>query len=236
MIDTIYQLVLTLLSKDLQGYVTPVEYNRIAKQVQDEIFSGYFEDENRDKIRQNKGLTNRGYSHLAFNQRQRIAEFAKIDSITADVVGTVYNTFSYPTDLYMLEDNGLFTTDGGILLDEVQRNAIVTMRNTSVAPSATYPAFEMTEGGFLVSPISVEDVDVMYVRKPKDPNWTYTIVGNNELFNPANSDFQDFELHTSEFTNIVINILAYFGLTIREEEVTSAASALDAKQTQKDNG
>lgn len=235
MIDTVYQLVLTLLSKDQQGYITPVEYNRIAKQVQDEIFRGYFEDENRDKNKQNSGLTNRGYSNLSFNQRQRISKFSAYNTITATDVGIVFNTFEYPIDLYMLEDNGLSTSDSGILIDEVQRNAIVTMRNTSVAPSATYPAYEMTSNGFLVSPITVTEVDIRYVRKPLSPNWTYTVVGNNELFNPASVDFQDFELSESEFPNIVINILAYFGVTIREVEVMQAAQALDLRTKQNDN-
>ena len=235
MLDRVYQTVLTLLSKDLQGNVTPVEFNRLAKLAQDEIFRGYFEDENRDKNRQNKGLTNRGYSNLSFNQRQRIQPFKEGEIVLASGLFPTGNSFDLPTNLYMLEDNGVSTTDG-ILIEEVPSNSIVTLRNTSVAPSATYPVYESYNTGITVSPNTIISIDVRYIRKPLDPNWTYTVVGNNPLFNPASVDYQDFELTESEFTNLVVKMLGYFGVTIREADVIQVSETLDNKTMQKDNG
>ena len=45
-VDTVYKTVLLILNKEQRGYVTPDEFNKIATQVQLEIFEKYFEDLN----------------------------------------------------------------------------------------------------------------------------------------------------------------------------------------------
>ena len=78
MIDLIYKTLLTIINKENQGYVSPTEFNILANNVQNEIFRGYFEDENKDKTKDNKGYTNKGYANLDFNERQRINQFSEI--------------------------------------------------------------------------------------------------------------------------------------------------------------
>ena len=77
-------------------------------------------------------------------------------------------------------------------------------------------------------------VTCRYLREPLDPKWTFTDVSGTEMFNPSAVDFQDFELHTSEFPNIVIQMLSFFGINIREPMVTQYAEALKQKQTNKE--
>jgi len=43
-VNTVYQTVLSILNKEQRGYMTPNEFNRIATQVQLEIFESYFPD------------------------------------------------------------------------------------------------------------------------------------------------------------------------------------------------
>ena len=43
-VNTVYQTVLAILNKEQRGYMTPSEFNRIATQVQLEIFESYFPD------------------------------------------------------------------------------------------------------------------------------------------------------------------------------------------------
>ena len=43
-VNTVYQTVLSILNKEQRGYLTPDEFNKIATQVQLEIFESYFED------------------------------------------------------------------------------------------------------------------------------------------------------------------------------------------------
>lgn len=235
MIDTIYKTLLTIINKENQGYVSPTEFNLLANNVQQEIFRSYFEEENLDKNKENRGLTNRGYSHLAFNQRQRITPFGKSLNLNGTIAGssTVFNT---PSDSYFIEDNGISIPKTGKLIEEVERSSIITLLNTEAAPTETYPVYEEVGDTLLVYPNSIDEVNVRYIRVPNEPKWTYFILSNGqEVYDPSNTSFQDFELHESEFSNIVLRMLSYFGINLREGEVMQIAELLKDKMNLKDN-
>ena len=78
-------------------------------------------------------------------------------------------------------------------------------------------------------------VTVNYIRTLADPRWTYTVVGENPVFNPSAADYQDFELHPDDETSLIVEILKLSGVTIREAEVAQAAAQIDAVETQKEN-
>jgi len=236
MIDLIYKTLLTIINKENQGYVSPTEFNLMLNNVIQEIFRSYFEDENRDKNKENRGLTNRGYSHLSFNQRQRITEFAESTVLTAPAATTPYSVFTLPEDVYFVEHDGISTLDGKVF-DEVERNSVARMLGTEVAPTALYPIYESYGSTLRTYPESIKTIDVRYIRNPKTPNWTYFVLpSGEEMFNPANPDFQDIELHESEFSNIVLRLLSYFGINLREGEVIQIAETLKDKMNIKDNG
>jgi hypothetical protein len=83
---------------------------------------------------------------------------------------------------------------------------------------------------------SPSNVQIRYVRYPKDPVWTYnTISGGEPIFDNTNLSYQDFEIPYEEFPNLVSKILQYAGLSIRESEVVQDAKAEEvqtAQQTQ----
>lgn len=236
MIDTIYKVLLTILSKDNNGYVTPTEFNLLAHNVQQEIFRGYFEDFNRDKNRENRGLTNRGYGNLAKNERERIQRFA----VEPTAITKVSGSFPLPEDLYFIEDEGVITSQTevypNVVIDEVERGKINTLRKSLAKPTALYPVYERYSKSIVVSPDTISDIKLSYLRTPKFPNWTYFLLPNGQpMYNPADASFQDLELHDSEFSNVVIKMLSYFGITIREAEVVQAAELLKDKMNLKDN-
>mgnify|MGYP003143293000 FL=1 len=237
MIDLIYKTLLTIINKENQGYVSPTEYNLMLNNVQQEIFRSYFEDENADKNRENRGLTNRGYSHLSFNQRQRITKFAETSTIPASISGNApFSSIGLPEDLYFIEHDGVSTTAGKIL-DEVERNSIIRMLGTEVAPTVLYPVYENYAISLRVYPAAISSIDLRYIRTPKMPNWTYFVLpSGGEVFNPSDVSFQDVELHDSEFTNIVLRLLSYFSINLREGEVVQIAETLKDKMNLKDNG
>lgn len=229
MIDTIYKVLLTILNKENQGYISPEEFNLIAINVQNEIYRSYMEDENQDKNRANRGLTNRGYANLPFNQRQRITRFAVNDDLPV-----TSGTLTLPTDLYLLEQDGISTLEG-VLIEEVERNSVVTLMRTEAAPTVLYPVYESYGTELKIYPVSIDEVNVRYIRKPLDPKWTYTVVSNKEMYDPSNGSFQDFELDPSEFSNIVLRMLSFFGINLREAEVVQVAEGLKDKMNLKDN-
>jgi len=229
MIDTIYKVLLTILNKENQGYISPEEFNLLAINVQNEIFRSYFNDENQAKNKANRGLTNRGYGNQAFHIRQDIGKFA----VSADIA-VAAGLLTLPSNLYKLEDRGI-TTSSGIPVDEAERGTISTLLRTESAPTELYPVFENNGNTLKIYPNTIDNVNVRYIRKPLDPKWTYTIVANNEMYNPSNGSFQDFELDYSEFSNIVLRMLSLFGLNLREVEVVQVAEGLKDKMNLKDN-
>lgn len=235
MIDTVYKTLLTILNKENQGYITPTEFNLMSNNVQQEIFRGYFEDENRDKNRENRGLTNKGYSNLSFNERQRIDQFAERQEIP--ITGTVFNL---PENLYFIEDDGVMSSRAsaitGKVIEEVERSQLGYLSQTEAAPTEQYPVYERYSNNIQVFPETITSISMRYVRTPSMPNWTYFTLPNNEpMFNPANPNYQDFELHESEFSNIVLKMLSYFSINLRESEVIQIAETLKDKMNIKDN-
>lgn len=230
MIDTIYKTLLTIINKENQGYVSPTEFNLLAYNVQLEIFREYFEDENRDKNKKNRGLSNKGYANLDFNQRQRIDQFSEFADIT--ITG---NSFALPEDLYFIEDDGVTVTETGRVIEEAERHVMGYLNQSEASASVVYPVYERYSDNIRVYPAEITDIQMRYLRTPKFPNWTYVVVGNIELYDPSNTSFQDFELHESEFSNIILRMLTYFGINIREAEVVQIAEALKDKSNLKDN-
>lgn len=228
MIDTVFQTLLTIVNKENQGYLSPTEFNLVANNVQNEIYRGYFEDTNRDKNRENKGLTNRGYGNLDLNERQRVSQFASLVTLpTTDGVVTL------PEDLYFIEDRGVVTgineTYPFKVIEEIPRDMIGYHNQSDVSPTALYPVYERFGNTVKVYPTSIEVVEIRYLRIPTIPNWTYQIVGTEPMYNAADVSHQDFELHEGEFSNIVLKMLGYFGINLREADLVTIVEQMKDK-------
>lgn len=231
MIDTVYKVLQAILNKEQRGHVTPTEFNLMAKQVQEKIFREYFTDENRDKNRENRGLVNKGFSNLPKNQRERIGQFVK--SGTISISSGIY---ALPTDLYFIGDDSVTISATGKVVEEMDIHSTGYTSLSIAAPTATYPVYEYYENGIKVLPATVTgDLNIKYVKLPSDPNWTYTVVSGKELFDVSNGSYQDFELHPSEFSNIVMEMASLFGINLREAEVTAYAEQIKNNQTVQDN-
>ena len=59
-----------------------------------------------------------------------------------------------------------------------------------------------------------------YFRLPLDPKWTYINLPNGEpAFDQSQPDYQDFELPFEDEYKLVMKILQYCGMSIREIQV-----------------
>ena len=235
MLDLIYKTLQVIIKKEKQGDVTGTEFNLLANNVQNEIFRNYFEEESLDKLKIMLGRTSSGYSELSFIQRQRIQQFASVAVIALDTT-----KFNLPSDLYLLEDDGVSTSAGQAVpnkvIEEIERGKLVYLENSIAKPTTLYPVYELYKGYMIVSPIAVDEIKVRYLSKPTQPNWTSTLVNGQPMFNPADVSYNDFDLHPSEFSNIVLRMLTYFGINLREADVVKVAELLKDKMNQKDNG
>tara|TARA_R110002051_G_scaffold159643_1_gene231137 strand:- start:1429 stop:2121 length:693 start_codon:yes stop_codon:yes gene_type:complete len=229
MIDLVKSTVLTILNKENNGYITPAEFNMLANNVQYEIYRDYFENINRDTVRDNRGFSSSGYGNLPFKERQRITKFATASSITKS-----NGVFSLPSNLYFIEQDGV-TTASNKVVEEVERSSMAYLQGSSAAPTTAHPVYESMGDSISVLPSTVESINLRYLRKPLKPNWTYMSVGGDPLFNISDNSYQDFELHASEFSNIVNRMLVYFGINLREAQIVQVAEGLKDTQKLKEN-
>ncbi|NND95453.1 MAG: hypothetical protein HKN45_11355 [Flavobacteriales bacterium] len=230
MIDQVYTTLQSIVNKENSGYVSPEEFNQIAKQVQDKIFRGYFEDYNKDKNRENRGLTNPGVGNLAMNQDQRIAPFRRSASVNKNV-----DRYLLPSDVYYVIQNGVIN-DSNRVIEPSPDDSHYYLALSEFGPSDLYPMYTRSTNEIFVHPNTyAAPIYVRYIKHPEDPKWTYTVINGQELYDPSKSDFQDFELQEIEFSTIVIEMLTYFGINLREGDVVQIAEALKNKQEVKDS-
>lgn len=207
---------MSILNKDNNGYITPEEFNSFAKQAQLEIFNQYFVDFKNSKLSDFKGLETSGYSDITKQMDQTIDYFSKNIELTY-----ASGKFAMPTDWFLM--NALYYNQKEV--EHVDQLKVYKLLQSNLtAPTELYPSYVMQGNDITVYPLTIVDnVETYYVRYPYDPKWTYTVVNGSPLFNQSASDYQDFELTSSDFPKLVVKICEYAGTSIREQEVVAAA-------------
>jgi hypothetical protein len=236
MINNVRNTVLTILSKDNRGYLTPAEFNLLADQAQKEIFENYFYQYSIALSKQNNRLHGSGYSNIP----KRMAEVIDLFMVPGEALvydDTTYATpiFELPAEFYKLEN---------VIYNDVTEVDYVTKQEARMLnsakltrPNITFPIYTIDEEGIRVYPDVIDDfITADYIRYPKAPKWTWvSLSGGEPLFNQSALDYQDFELPLSDENNLIIKILQYAGLTIREADIVQAAKSEEIQDKQEKN-
>lgn len=235
-VNTVYQTVLMILNKEQRGYMTPTEFNKVATQVQLEIFEDYFDDLNK-QLRVPQADTD--YADRQENIDEKIAIFKTFGNATYKTEGGL-SYFELPTsdvygklvDFYRL-GNVLYNNEKVVQrLD--RREFYYANQSRLTKPSTINPAYLYENQKLFIKPTSiVSKITVDYVRKPVDVNWVIRLgsLGQYEYNDLASVDF---ELHESEQTEVILKILLYAGIIIRDNEVVQTAAALVQADAQKE--
>tara|TARA_R110002153_G_scaffold45806_1_gene129050 strand:+ start:43 stop:723 length:681 start_codon:yes stop_codon:yes gene_type:complete len=218
-VDTVYQTVLALANKEQRGYVTPQEFNLFAIQAQMEIFNQYFYDLNR-AIR------------IPGNQ----SDYADDNGILQDKISIFIETSAYnagddqllPEDFYRVS---LVTVDGNTA-EKTSREQQEMYKSPLTTPTKSRPIFYVRGNAFSVRPSADVETIISYIRKPKNPKWSYVIINKKALWNPDAPDKQDFELNPEEQTNLVIKILKLAGVSIKDYNLAQSAGQEEVKNIQ----
>lgn len=228
MINDVRNTVLSIISKENRGFITPFEFNLFAKQAQLEIFEQYVYNYSQSINKQNARMHGEGYTDIPRNMVEVIDTFSVLDTLT---YSNVTNHFQVPSDYFFLTRINYNNKE----VEKVSPSKILYLLNSNLtAPTTTYPVYVLDNQGLLVYPTSItSNITAQYLRYPRDPQWTYTVTPNGDpLFNPSSSTYQDFELPLNDFGNLVVKILEYAGISIREQDVVSAAKSEEVQDIQ----
>ena len=112
-------------------------------------------------------------------------------------------------------------------LERVDRGELYHLLSSKLtAPTTTYPIYVYERQKLFVYPQTIQTgVQATYIRKPADVVWNFTAPGPSfsYVWNPTTS--VDFELAATEQSNVILQILLYAGVVIKDPMIIQAASA-----------
>jgi hypothetical protein len=213
-VDTVYKTVLLILNKEQRGYMTPDEFNKMGQQVQLEIFEKYFEDLNQ-LIRSPQ--TESDYADRVTYLEEKISEFETTNpsQAVANGVTTLPNLHRLNTVAY-----------NGIELQSLGKKEYYNIiRSPLTKPTETYPVYTQEGSTLKILPTSITSVETTFLTTPVPPVWGFTVDANLQIFIYSSGTSTNFGLHSSEQTEVILRILAYAGIIIRDPQVVQIAQA-----------
>lgn len=245
MINSVRNTVLSVLNKNNYGYISPADFNLLAKQAQHSIFVNMLNEYNAVVTKENIRRSGTGYANAKWNIELNIEDFLVTGKALSNVSGNVYYMPSLSTtgDMAFNVSKVLCYRVIGeekVFLGEADKisNSKVSLlnRSTIVSPSEQYPVFAVASNKVTIYPSSISGagaVEMDYIRMPKDPKWTYLTIGNGEpVFDQSQSDYQDFEIGAEYEDKLVLEILALAGVEIREITVAQYSKSELSKDNQ----
>ena len=223
-INNVYQTVLVISNKDNRGYITPDEFNRLAEQVQNEIFATYFP---KSAAYESQTFVESDFSDPTLYLAEKVNVFYKEGNLTK-----TNEKFPIPEDLYRI---GIVSVNN-IVADIASHDEIKYINLSPLtAPVNTQPVYTMSGKDLVVYPSTVTTgVKLDYIKQPLRPKWGYVLNGtipyyDSTVFDPATDSYDtsaksyNFELHPSEENNLVVRILNYAGVVIKQADVAGFA-------------
>lgn len=224
------------MNKNNYGYISPSDFNLYAKQAQMELFEEYFSSYNKTINMENTRMSGTYYADIKGALEETLDYFSVANGLTHITA----NRFSMPSltttgDLsYMIIKVLCYDFQPGppatfTFKGEAEKviNSKITMLESSIltAPSEMFPAYTIQGDQMTIYPNTFNspgEVVAHYIRFPKDPKWTYVSLANGEpVFDQTQPDYQDFEMPLEDEYKLVMKILQYCGVSIRETEVTN---------------
>jgi hypothetical protein len=168
------------------------------------------------------------------------------DIVVNNTTGGVSTIIAILSNTTLTLESNIFTAIGqnyNILsssLKEADKVSVgkITMLNASslTSPSEFYPSYTFEGEKIILFPNTINSkgkVKAVYFRHPKTPKWTYISLFNGEpAFDQTQPDYEDFELPFEDTYRLVMKILQYCGISIREIEVAQFGMAQEQQNNQ----
>lgn len=227
-VNTVYKTVLLILNQQQRGYMTPDEFNKVATQVQQNIFERYEDDLNQMyRVPQN----DTEYANRVKNIEQNLQFFQRTGSTTGTnpftlVPGTTtYNGAIVDDVIYRL---GSIIYQGTELTQYAQRNELLQILKSPITqPTKTFPIYLYENNLVYVYPTTIvnspgELVTFSYLKVPAAVNWGYGVGSLGQYEYNAGLSI-DFELQPTEQTNVITRVLSYAGVIINDPTIIQVA-------------
>jgi hypothetical protein len=88
-----------------------------------------------------------------------------------------------------------------------------------------------------VFPNTINKVDLYYIAKPRDPNWVSTVDTTSfgtPIYTYDELSSSNFRIHSSDEPDLILGILKYFGVTVKDPLVIQATQQEEQSITQQE--
>ena len=247
-VNKVYTTVLSILNKKGSGYMTPDNFNKIAKVVQLELLDRAFYEYNRAVAKQTGGRGAQGAGDIPRKIMDKLDPFCDLTTLTINSTNTYFETPGYSTPIsgstatqalnniyatLSLKVNGEFTD-----IERIEKSKIPFLFSSKLtAPSTTFPVYYYSADLLYVFPSSITSVDLYYIAKPRDPNWISTVDTTSfgtPIYTYDDVNSTNFRLHSSDESDLILGILKYFGVTIKDPLVIQATQQEEQSITQQE--
>jgi hypothetical protein len=249
-VNTVYTTVLSILNKEQRGYLTPYEFNQAATQVQLDIFENYFKDLDKQlRIPQNEF----DYSNPIENIDDELSTFKCLGECTYQYQSSLRfttPTVDLLTNTAVVYDDAptssqfafyrlgtvTFGSTKPVEVERLQRDYFYNIdRSDLTAPSANYPVYLYENKELTIKPSTITaNVEASFIRKPKNVVWAYSVNSTlgNYVYQPSSTGTGiipttgsvDFEISSNYQTEVILEILKYAGVVIRDPQIVQAAA------------
>jgi len=239
-IDTVYQRVLAIANKEQRGYITPQQFNLFAGQAQMKIFEQYFYDLN--QFKRVPGTKQEDTDRISIVE-EKISNFYKYHITSTPTPGGSVDLYTTYTDMYRLSEVRVNydTTDSvsPAVAEELSlRDHAYEEFGPLTAPSKKRPIFKRSEQYLTAYPKPIPadypngQYIFTYIKKPSSPSWAYNVVAGQALYNSTAAI--DFELHPSEETSLVNEILELAGIMMDKPGLSTMVDREEDKKIQQE--
>jgi len=113
-----------------------------------------------------------------------------------------------------------------IEVQRIQRNDLLYVnRSPLTKPTTTYPLYVYEEDKLYLYPSTItSDISASYTRKPKDVIWNFSVTAPNYTYTYNPNTSQQFELSVTEQTEVILRILLYSGIIVKDPQIIQVAA------------
>tara|TARA_S200002703_G_scaffold116827_1_gene102374 strand:+ start:332 stop:1018 length:687 start_codon:yes stop_codon:yes gene_type:complete len=205
-VNQVYKAVLVVLQQEKRGVLTPTEFNKIATQAQQEIFTEYF-DELNQLLRQPQTSLAYADRYALLDEKISLFKTTATEPLTASKVTVPTQVQELGTVIYNNRE-----------VQRIQKYEVYTTNESPLtAPTAFYPVYTYEDSVIELYPTLTGSITLNFLKFPADVKWGFTI--DTELGNYIYSEqaSTDFEIHKSDQPLLIDKILGYAGVMSRDQ-------------------
>lgn len=114
-------------------------------------------------------------------------------------------------------------------VDILKDNEVANRLDSQInPPSSDSPVAELYSTYIQLYPSNINSVNLVYIKKPADPVWNFSINDNEQVYNPTGS--VNIELPFQLVPNLIRRVCSYFGISVRQEDIVGYMEGKQQKE------